>query len=130
MTDGDWSKITICDSAKGMIKGYFHFKKVYIWDKSINTVEERLLVISKRKTKNGVEIKYSITNSNLVQYTKQALAYMHSQRFFIENSFKGQKQLLWMDYFQKRKWKSWHHQIALYMLDGSFMFKEKLLNKE
>ena len=130
LTVRDWSKITIRDSAKGKLKGHFHFKKVYIWDKSTNAVEERLLVISKRKTKNGVEIKYSFTNANLVQYTKQALAYMQAQRFFIEHSFKEQKQLLGMDHFQTRKWKSWHHQIALNMLVGSFMFKEKLLNKD
>ena len=130
LTVKDWSKITIRDSAKGKLKGHYHFKKVYIWDKSINVVEERLLVVSKRKTKNGVEIKYSFTNANLVQYTEQALAYMQAQRFFIEHSFKEQKQLLGMDHFQTRKWKSWHHQIALNMLVGSFMLKEKLLNKD
>lgn len=130
LTPKDWEKLNIRDSAKGKLKGAFHFKNLYIWDKTSNVVEKRLLVISKRKTKNGVEIKYSFTNANLAQYTEQALAYMQAQRFFIEHSFKEQKQILGMDHFQTRKWKSWYHQVALNMLVGSFMLKEKLLNQD
>lgn len=130
LSSKDWEKLNIRDSAKGKLKGLFHFKTVYIWEKTTDTVEKRLLVVSKRKTKEGVEIKYSFTNAELVQYTKQALAYMQAQRFFIEHSFKEQKQIVGMDHFQTRKWKSWHHQIALNMLVGSFMLKEKLLNQE
>lgn len=126
----DWKTIEVRDSAKGVLKGKFHFKSVYIWDKNTNTIEDRLLVISKRKTKNGEEIKYSFTNATLGQYTEQAIAYMQAQRFFIEHSFKEQKQILGMDQFQTRKWLSWHHQIALNMLVGSFMLKEKLLNQD
>lgn len=126
----DWEEFSIRDSAKGVLKGMFHFKKVYIWDKNTNSVENRLLVISKRKTKEGEEIKYSFTNADLAQFTKQAIAYMQAQRFFIEHSFKEQKQILGMDQFQTRKWKSWYHQIALNMMVGCFMLKEKLRNKD
>lgn len=126
----DWKTIEIRHSAKGVLKGKFHFKSVSIWDKNTNTVEDRLLVISKRKTKNGEEIKYSFTNATLGQYTEQAIAYMQAQRFFVEHSFKEQKQILGMDQFQTRKWLSWNHQIALNMLVGCFMLKEKLLNQE
>ena len=130
LAPNDWKKLNIRDSARGKLKGLFYFKTVYIWDKIGNTIEKRLLVISKRKTKDGVEIKYSFTNAELVQYTEQALAYMQAQRFFIEHSFKEQKQIVGMDHFQTRKWKSWHHQVALNMLVGSFMLKEKLLNQD
>jgi SRSO17 transposase len=126
----DWKTIEIRHSAKGVLKGKFHFKPVYIWDKNTNTVESKLLVISRQKTKNGEEIKYSFTNATLVQYTEQAIAYMQAQRFFIEHSFKEQKQILGMDQFQTRKWLSWYHQIALNMLVGCFILKEKLLNQQ
>lgn len=126
----DWETIEIRHSAKGVLKGKFHFKPVYIWDKNTNTVESKLLVISRQKTKNGEEIKYSFTNATLVQYTEQAIAYMQAQRFFIEHSFKEQKQILGMDQFQTRKWLSWYHQIALNMLVGCFILKEKLLNQQ
>lgn len=35
-----------------------------------------------------------------------------------------------MDQFQTRKWISWYHQIALNLLIGCFVLKEKLINKE
>jgi SRSO17 transposase len=130
LTPSDWKTIDIRDSAKGVLKGMFHFKTVYVWDKNTNTVENRLLVISKRKTKNGEEIKFSFSNASLSQYTEQAIAYMQAQRFFIEHSFKEQKQILGMDQFQTRKWLSWYHQIALNMMIGCFMLKEKLLNQD
>jgi SRSO17 transposase len=126
----DWKTIDIRHSAKGVLKGQFHFKTIYIWDKHTNTIENRLLIISRRKTKNGVDIKYSFTNANLAQYTEQVIAYMQAQRFFVEHSFKEQKQILGLDQFQTRKWLSWYHQIALNMLVGCFMLKEKLLNQE
>jgi SRSO17 transposase len=125
-----WKTLEIRHSAKGVLKGQFHFMTVYIWDKNINVVEPRLLVVSRRKTTNGEEIKYSFTNANLAQYTEQAIAYMQAQRFFIEHSFREQKQIVGLDQFQTRKWLSWYHQIALNLLVGSFILKEKLLAKD
>jgi SRSO17 transposase len=126
----DWQELKIWHSAKGMLKGKFHFKEVYVWDKKINSVERRLLVISRRETKKGEEVKFSFTNATLAQYTEKAIAQMQSQRFFIEHNFKEQKQILGMDQFQTRKWLAWYHQIALNMLVGSFVLKEKLLHKK
>jgi SRSO17 transposase len=125
----DWKAIDIRHSAKGVLNGLFHFKTVYTWDKNTNMVENKLLVVSKRKTKDGEEIKYSFSNASLAQYTEETIAYMQAQRFFIEHSFKEQKQILGMDQFQTRKWLSWYHQVALNMIIGCFMLKEKLLNK-
>lgn len=88
------------------------------------------MVISKRKTKKGWEIKYSFTNAALIQYTEKAIAQMQLQHFFIKHSFKEQKQILKMDQFQTRKWLTWHHQMVLNMMVGSFMLREKLLIQE
>lgn len=130
LTPKDWEPFAIRLSAKGVLEGQFHFKKVFILDNSTNTIEDRLLIVSRRKTANGEEFKYSFSNASLEQFTKQALVCMQAQRFFIEHSFKEQKQILGMDQFQTRKWKSLYHQIALNMLVGCFMLKEKLLNRE
>jgi SRSO17 transposase len=126
----DWEPFAIRLSAKGVLEGQFHFKKVFILVNSTNTIETRLLIVSRRKTANGEEYKYSFTNASFEQYTKQALVCMQAQRFFIEHSFKEQKQILGMDQFQTRKWKSLYHQIALNMMVGCFLLKEKLLNRE
>jgi len=124
----EWQEIKVRNTAKGSLKGLFHFKQVYIWDKDEMLIEKRLLVIRRLKTKKGEDIKYSFTNADLVQYTLKALAYMQAQRFFVEHSIKEAKFILGMDQFQTRKWKAWHHQIALNIMTMGFMLKEKLLN--
>jgi len=124
----EWEEIKVRKTAKGTLKGQFHFKQVYIWNKDENQIERRLLVVRKLKTKSGEDIKYSFTNADLVQYTPKALAYMQAQRFFIENSFKEAKYILGMDQFQTRKWLAWYHQVAMNIMTMGFMLKEKLFN--
>jgi SRSO17 transposase len=83
---GDWEKIEVRNTAKGKLTGDYHFVRVFIWNKGINQIESRMLVIRKiMSAKNTVEIKYSFTNANLEQYTHQALAYMQAQRYFVEH---------------------------------------------
>lgn len=131
LKSGDWQKISVRNTAKGKLIGYYHFAKVYIWNKDINKIEQRLLVIRKTSSgKNTIEIKFSFTNANLDQYTPKAIAYMQAQRFFVEHSIKESKQILGIDQFQTRKWLAWQHQVALNFLVSSFILKEKLLNFE
>jgi SRSO17 transposase len=122
-----WQKITVRNTSKGVLKALYHFKKVYIWNKQINSIEPRLLVIRKTKTKTGEEIKFSFTNAERAQYTDKALAYMQAQRFFIEHCIKESKQVLGMSQFQTRKWLAWQHQVAINIMTACFMLKEKLL---
>jgi SRSO17 transposase len=89
-----WEEIKVRKTAKGTLRGLYHFAKVYIWNKQENQIEKRLLVIRRMKTKSGEEIKYSFTNADLIQYMPQALAYMQSQRFFIEHCIKEVKYIL------------------------------------
>jgi SRSO17 transposase len=127
LTDNDWSTLTVRNTAKGKLRGDYHFAKVYIWDKNINSIEQRLLVIRRTKSKEGtIEIKYSFTNANLEQYTPESLAYMQAQRFFVEHCIKESKQILGIDEFQTRLWQAWEHQIALNFMVSSFVLKEKL----
>jgi SRSO17 transposase len=124
----DWQKIEVRNTTKGKLTGEYHFARVYIWDKNLDLVEPRMLVIRKTMSdKNTVEIKYSFTNANLEQYTPKALAYMQAQRFFVEHCIKESKQILGLDQFQTRKWQAWQHQVALNFLVSSFILKEKLL---
>ena len=125
-----WQEIKVRNTAKGTLKALYHFAQVYVWNKLENTIETRLLVIRKDKTKAGVEIKYSFTNANTVQYTFKAIAYMQAQRFFVEHCIKESKSVLGMNQFQTRKWLAWYHQIALNIMTMCFMLKEKLLNFE
>ena len=122
----EWEEIKVRKTAKGTLRGLYHFKKVYIWNKQENQIEQRILVVRRMKTKSGEEIKYSFTNADLIQYTPKALAYMQAQRFFIEHCIKEAKYILGMDQFQTRKWLAWYHQVALNIMTMCFMLKEKL----
>lgn len=124
-----WMQLTVRNTAKGKLRGDYHFKRVYIWDKPTGQILSRLLVIRRTKTGKGeFEYKYSFTNANLGQYTREALAYMQAQRFFVEYCIKESKQILGLDQFQTRKWSAWQHQVALNFLVSSFILKEKLEN--
>jgi SRSO17 transposase len=127
LKDEDWQTLNVRNTTKGVLRGEYHFAKVYIWDKSTDQTEQRLLVIRKTTSCKGtVEIKYSFTNANLEQYEQEGLAYMQAERYFIEHSIKESKQILGLDQFQTRKWLAWQHQIALNFLVSSFILKEKL----
>lgn len=127
---GQWQRIKVRNTAKGTLNAFYHFKEVYVWNKQENTIEPRLLVIRKDKTKTGSEIKYSFTNAHPVQYELKTIAYMQAERFFVEHCIKESKSILGMNQFQTRKWLAWYHQIALNIMTMCFMLKEKLLNFE
>ncbi|QQS52759.1 MAG: IS701 family transposase [Bacteroidota bacterium] len=127
LNDENWQRISVRNTAKGVLVADYHFIKLWIINNSKMQVEQRLLVIRKTKTKEGKdEIKYSFTNANLEQYTKKAIAYMQAQRYFVEHCIKESKQILGLDQFQTRKWLAWQHQVALNFLVSSFILKEKL----
>jgi SRSO17 transposase len=128
LEDKAFRLLKVRNTAKGKLKCLFHFKIVFIWDGKSPKASKRLLVIRKSFNKKKVEMKYSLGNVDLVQYTPEAIAYMQAQRFFIEHAFKEAKSVLGLNQFQTRKWIAWHHQIALNMLLLLFIFKEKLFN--
>lgn len=64
----EWEEIKVRKTAKGALRGQYHFKKAYIWNKQENQIEQRLLVVRRMKTKSGMEIKYSFTNADLILY--------------------------------------------------------------
>jgi SRSO17 transposase len=128
LNNSQWQEIKVRNTAKGALKAFYHFVKVFVWDKQENIIASRLLVIRKEKTKTGVEIKYSFTNADPVQYTFKSIAYMQAQRFFTEHCIKECKSILGMNQFQTRRWLAWHHQIALNIMAMAFILKEKLFN--
>jgi len=127
LESSQWQKLKVRNTTKGALTGEYHFTRVFIWDKVMNQVEPRMLVIRRTKSvKDTIDIKYSFTNANLEQYTPEVLAYMQAERYFVEHCIKEAKHILGLDQFQTRKWLAWHHQVALNFLVSSFILKEKL----
>lgn len=114
LTAEQWQKLTVRNTTMGKLTGYYHFARVYILNKAIDRIEQRLLVIRKTvSSANELEVKFSFTNANQEQYTPEVIAYMQAQRFFVEHCIKESKQILGIDQFQTHKWNAWIHQTAL-----------------
>lgn len=47
---GQWQKITVRNTAKGVLSGFYHFTNVWIWNNVVDRVETRLLVTRKTYT--------------------------------------------------------------------------------
>lgn len=129
LPDECWEDIEIRQGTKGMLRGQGYIQKVWTWEKGASQSRERLLVIRKTETANGVEIKYAFSNAEQGKYTPTELVQMQSQRYFIERSFEDAKQEIGMSQYQVRGWLAWHHHIALVMLSLEFVLKEKMLFK-
>ncbi|MDR3000130.1 MAG: IS701 family transposase [Fibromonadaceae bacterium] len=128
LSESQWQHLVVRNTAKGKLKGDYHFRTVYIWDEDKHRMLRRLLVIRRTVDEKGeYEYKYSFSNANLDQYTEKGIAYMQAQRFFVEHCIKENKQVLGMDQYQTRLWPAWQHQIALNLLLSAFILKEKLL---
>ncbi len=60
----------------------------------------------------------------------QQLAQMQGQRFWIERAFEDGKSESGMADYQARKWRSWHHHMALVAMAMLFMVEERELHRE
>ena len=55
---------------------------------------------------------------------------MQAQRFWIERSLQDGKSESGLADYQARKWRSWHHHMALVFMAMLFMLEERILQKD
>ena len=55
---------------------------------------------------------------------------MQAQRYWVERSFQDAKVECGLGEYQARKWRSWHHHMAMVLLVMLFFLEERLLHKE
>ena len=96
--------------------------RVWIWPKACEIPLEVWLLVAQRS--NG-EMKYSLCNA--ARETAFAeLATRQGQRYFVERVFEEAKSQLGMGEYQVRKWRGWHHHMALVGIAMAFAFEERL----
>lgn len=87
---------------------------VYVWDGKSAQVRQWHLIATQTLGKNP-ETKISLTNEP--ENTDLAiLAWMQLQRYWVERSFQDGKSECGMADYQVRKWKAWHHHMAMVMM--------------
>lgn len=123
-----WRKVTVRDSTKGKLTYEFLAVRVWLWVKDTQEVRRWHLVV-RRNPDTPTDYKYSLSNAPKGAKLKR-LAYMQSQRFWIERSFEDAKSECGMADYQMRGWVGWHHHMALVNMAMLFMLKERIENKE
>lgn len=118
----DFQKFSVRITKEGNgIKTSYHVRTVYIAIKECGVVMEVKLLI--RKDEDGT-IRYAICND--LKASKHRLAFMHSQRYFIERSFQDTKQQLGLNEYQVRGYAGWHRHMAMCMMGLLFIQMEKM----
>lgn len=120
--DKDFNKLTARTTKEGeSVKASFYICTVYLAIKECGAVMEVKLLI--RKDEDGA-IRYAISND--LKASKHRLAFMHSQRYFIERSFQELKQQLGLNEYQVRGYGGWHRHMFMCMMGLLFIQTEKM----
>ena len=121
-----WKKVTIRESTKGTLNAEILHGRVWLWDGKENIARLWHLVV-RREVGSPKTIKYSLSNAP-AKTPVDRLAFMQSQRYWIERSFEDGKSNCGMADYQVRRWSAWHHHMAMVMIAMLFMLEERLLN--
>lgn len=127
-----WRRVEIRDSTKGAMVAEFLHKRVWLWDGQADTYPIRCHLLIRRTLSQdgkGWVYKYSLSNAPAKTAT-QKLAYQQSQRFWVEQAIRDGKDGMGLDEYQARKWRAWHHHVALTLMACLFVLKMKLANRE
>lgn len=115
-------ELTLRESTRGALRAKIWVKEVWQWEPTDAHARRRLLVV--RQEQDGT-FKYSLSNAPQ-QTTWERLAYMQTQRFWIERAFQDAKSELGMADYEVRGWTGWHHHMALVCLALVFTLKERI----
>ena len=119
-------QIVIRKTTKGELRARVWVCPVWVWeDGSAQAIARRVVV----REMEGGELKVSWTNAPK-ELSDEELAYMQGQRHWIERSFEDAKSQLGMADYEVRKWRGWHHHMALVALAMLFILKERVEHEE
>ena len=102
-------------------------QRVWLWDKNEANAHHWHL-IARRELNSPETCKYTLSNAPAETSTQQ-LAQMQGQRYWIERVFEDGKSESGMADYQARKWRSWHHHMALVSMAMLFMAEERELHR-
>ena len=125
--EDNWQRVHVRDTTKGKLLVDFLHKRVWLWDGEEAHAHCWHLII-RREVKNK-KIKYTLSNAPENTNLKR-LAFMQAQRYWIERVFQDAKNQCGLGEYQARKWRSWHHHMAMVMMAMLFMLEQRLLHKK
>jgi SRSO17 transposase len=124
----DWQRVTLRDSNKGKLRVEILHRRIWLWDGKEAQAHQWHLIV-RREIDSPETIKYTVSNAP-ANIAAQRLAQMQAQRFWIERSLQDAKSESGLADYQARKWRSWHHHMALVFMAMLFMLEERILQKD
>lgn len=123
-----WQKLTLRETCQGPLIIEVLHRRVWIWEAGSEKAYQWHLIV-RREIQSPNEIKYSLSNAP-TNTSPLKLAQMQAQRYWIERAFQDGKSHVGMADYQVRKWQSWHRHMALVMMAGLFMLKQRIAQAE
>jgi SRSO17 transposase len=123
-----WKTVTLRKTTRGVLKVRICRMTVYVWDGKSEKAKCWMLIVSKTLGANP-DTKISLTNVSK-HTTLRRLGWMQRQRYWVERVFEDAKSECGMADYQVRKWRGWHHHMALVMMAMLFMLTEKIHQKD
>jgi SRSO17 transposase len=123
-----WRRLRIREAEKGPLVVEVQSTRVWLWDGKESTAHCWHLFV-RREVGRPDTVKFSLSNAPATASLKR-LARMQGMRFWIEQAFREAKSCLGMAQYQVRKWRSWHHHMALVMLAMRFLVNERMAHRE
>ena len=119
-------RMTLRESTRGPLQARIWVREVWQWDPEDSRARRRWLVIRQEEDQT---FKYSLGNA-APDITWERLAFMQTQRFWIERAFQDAKSELGMADYEVRGWRGWHHHMAMVCLALLFTLKERLASAQ
>lgn len=110
-------------SSQGELRARVWVTDVWVWDEGSATVPEKHRLVA-LEHEDG-ELKISLTNAP-AEMNWEELAHMEAQRHWIERTLQDAKSELGMARYEVRKWRGWHHHMALVSLAMPIVVKERV----
>jgi SRSO17 transposase len=126
--DEAWKRVKVRDSSRGELQVDVVHRRVWLWDHEESEAHCWHLIV-RREPNAPKEVKYTL--SNAPEETPIArLAEMQAQRYWVERALQDGKSECGMADYQVRKWRAWHHHMALVFMAMLFMLEERIRAKD
>lgn len=119
-----WQTVTVRQTTKGELTVRVLHRLVWLWNGKEERARQWHLIVCE-KIAETPQRKYSLSNA-AHDTPRKRLAYMQSQRYWVERALQDAKSQAGLDEYQVRRWNGWHHHMAMCMLVQLFLLETKI----
>lgn len=114
-----WQTIRLRPNERGYLQA--DFARMRVWVMYGTTARQEWLLVRK----DAAQVTYALSNA-AADISLETMAWRKTHRYFIERSNQDAKGEIGWDEFQARKYRAWHHQLALTILAAWFVAETRL----